>query len=458
LVDLGGRGRRRLGRARRQPRGVRRLVAGTPPRVARYAWPAGVAGAGLAWYAADSLRHRREGGHGYRLHGAEELDPAGDGFMRAAEALTSAPISWGSEVELLINGDRIFPVMLETVRDAEKTICLTTYAWWRGEIAHEMADALIERVRAGVECNVIIDAMGGILLEREVLRRMLDAGVRVVRFRPPKPYAVKRLENRTHRKLLIADGRVGMTGGVGIAEEWTGDAQDPDHWRDTHVRVRGPVVRGLLGAFADNWLEATGEVLIGDGYLPELPEKDDGGPMMVVRSSAGVGDSNAEALYYLAIAAARRTLDLTAAYFVPRPAFTEALCEAASRGVRVRVLVPGPHIDKSVVRVAGRAAYDDLLACGVEVHEYAPTMLHAKTMVVDGVWSSVGSVNFDNRSFQLHDEATLCVRSEAFAAELTEQFERDLGDAEAIVPGRWTRRGARRRAAETATRLARREL
>jgi cardiolipin synthase A/B len=453
LVDLGGRRRRDRRRLR-----LGRLVGGTTPRVARYAWPAGVAGAGLAWYAADSLRHRREGGRGYSLHGGEELDPAGDGFMRAAEALTSAPISWGSEVELLINGDRIFPVMLETIRDAEKTLCLTTYAWWRGDIAHEMADALIERARAGVECNVIIDAMGGILLEREVFRRMLDAGVRVVRFRPPKPYAIKRLENRTHRKLLIADGCVGMTGGVGIAEEWTGDAQDPDHWRDTHVRVRGPVVRGLLGAFADNWLEATGEVLIGDGYLPELPEKEEGGPMMVVRSSAGVGDSNAEALYYLAIAAARRTLDLTAAYFVPRPAFTEALCEAASRGVRVRVLVPGPHIDKSLVRVAGRAAYDDLIACGVEVHEYAPTMLHAKTMVVDGVWSSVGSVNFDNRSFQLHDEATLCVRSEAFAAELTEQFERDLGDAEKIEPGRWARRGARRRASESVTRLARREL
>ncbi len=348
--------------------------------------------------------------------------------------------------------------MLETIAEAEKTVCLTTYAWWRGDIAHEMADALSERAQAGVECNVIIDSMGGILLEREVFERMSGAGVRVVRFRPPKPYAIKRLENRTHRKLLVADGRIGMTGGVGIAEEWTGDAQDPDHWRDNHVRVRGPVVRGLFGAFADNWLEATGEVLIGDGYLPELPEHDDGGPMMVVRSSAGVGDTNAEALYYLAIAAAQRTLDLTAAYFVPRPAFTEALCNAARRGVRVRVLVPGEHIDKGIVRVAGRAAYDQLVDCGVEMHEYAPTMLHAKTLVVDGVWSSVGSVNFDNRSFQLHDEATLCVRSEAFADELTAQFELDLGASERIDPDRWRRRGPRQRAAETVLRLARREL
>ena len=346
---------------------------------------------------------------------------------------------------------------------------MTTYAYWRGEIAHEVADALCERAGAGVECNVIIDAMGGVQLERDVFRRMKDGGVRVIRFRPPKPYAIKRLENRTHRKLLIADGRVGMTGGVGIAEEWTGDAQDPDHWRDTHVRVRGPVVRGLFGAFADNWLEATGEVLVGYGYLPDLPEPGKGeagdepqgegaGPMMVVRSSAGVGDTNAEALYYLAIAAAERRLDLTAAYFVPRPAFTEALCEAAGRGVRVRVLVPGPHIDKPFVRVAGRASYDELVACGVELYEYQPTMLHAKTMVVDGIWSSVGSVNFDNRSFQLHDEATLCVCSETFAAELTEQFERDLEVSERIEPGRWKGRWPTQRAAESLLKLARREL
>src|SRR3712207_5273657 len=174
-----------------------------------------------------------------------------------------------------------------------------------------------------------------------------------------------------------------MTGGVGIAEEWTGDAQDPDHWRDTHVRVRGPVVRGLFGAFAENWLEATGEVLVGPRYLPEIEEIDGGGPMQVVRSSAGVGDSNVEALYYLAIAAARESLDLTAAYFVPRPAFSEALCRAAARGVRVRVLVPGENIDKGPVRVAGRASYDELVESDIEIWEYQQTMLHAKTLVLE---------------------------------------------------------------------------
>jgi cardiolipin synthase len=249
-----------------------------------------------------------------------------------------------------------------------------------------------------------------------------------------------------------------MTGGVGIAEQWTGDAQDPDHWRDTHVRVRGPVVRGLLGAFADNWLEATGEVLTSPDYLPEIPEQEGGGPMMVVRSGSGVGDTNVEALYFLAIESARRTLDLTAAYFAPRPAFVQALCDAAVRGVDVRVLVPGPHIDKEFVRVAGRGAYEALLGCGVQIFEYQPTMLHAKSITVDGVWSSVGSVNFDNRSFQLHDEATLCVQSERFAAQLTDQFERDLDASEAIRPRSFARRGLHHRIAERILTLARREL
>jgi cardiolipin synthase len=335
---------------------------------------------------------------------------------------------------------------------------MLTYAYWRGPITEDVADALCERARAGVECNVIIDALGGMQMESSVLERMSDSGVRVSRFRPPKPYAWRRLANRTHRKILVADGRVGLTGGVGIAEEWTGDAQDPDHWRDTHVRVRGPIVRGLFGAFAENWLEATGEVLVGDGYTPEHEEQEGGGPMQLVRSSAGVGDTNVEALYYLAIAAAQESLDLTAAYFVPRPAFTEALVDAAQRGVRVRVLVPGEHIDKGLVRVAGRASYDDLLDDGVELYEYGPTMLHAKTLVLDGVWSSVGSVNFDNRSFQLHDEATLCVQSRDFARELTEQFERDLKVSDRIEPRRWSARGTLQRGTEAVTKLARREL
>jgi cardiolipin synthase len=295
-------------------------------------------------------------------------------------------------------------------------------------------------------------------MEEGLLDAMQESGVNVARFRPLKPYAVRRLNNRTHRKVLVVDGRVGMTGGVGIAEEWTGDAEDPDHWRDTHVRVRGPVVRGLQGAFAENWLEATGLVLVGDDYLPELEGVADGGPMQVVRSSAGVGDTNAEALMFLAIASAKRTLDITNAYFAPRPAFVEALGDAAERGVAVRVIVPGPHIDKQFVRIAGRQAYDELLGRGVRIWEYQPTMLHAKTVTIDGVWSCVGSMNLDNRSFQLNDEVALGVQSEAFAAELTEQFERDLGVSEEVRRERWSRRSPRQRATERLMAVTRREI
>jgi cardiolipin synthase len=424
---------------------------------ARYAWPAGLAAFGAAWYASESLRHRREQGHGYQLRG-ERLDVAERDFLHAAEALTAAPVSDGNDAELLVNGDRIFPAFLDAIERARSTVNLLTYVYWRGEIAHDVAGLLCRKAREGVEVNVLLDWVGTAKMDSGLIDRMRDAGVCVAKFRPLKPYAVRRLNNRTHRKLLIADGAVGMIGGVGIAEEWTGNAQDPDHWRDTHVRVTGPVVRQLQGAFAENWLEATGDALVGEGYLPALEPVSGGGPMQVVRSRAGVGDTNVEALYFLAIESAQRTLDLTAAYFSPRPAFIEVLCDAAKRGVDVRVLVPGPHIDKEFVRIAGRGAYEPLLECGIEVFEYQPTMLHAKTMCIDGVWASVGSVNFDNRSFQLHDEATLCVQSERFAGELTQQFERDLEVSEAIQPERWNGRPLRHRAMERVLTLARREL
>jgi cardiolipin synthase len=415
-----------------------------------------VGAAGVAWYAADSLRHRRESGHGYRLRGHVDVGEAS--FLRAAEALTGAPVSSGNDAELLINGVQIFPAYLDAIRQAEETVNLLTYAYWRGDIAVEVADTLCEKARSGVECNVILDAVGAAKMDRGLVGKMRDAGVQICFFRPPKPYAVKRLQHRTHRKLLIVDGTTGFTGGVGIAEEWTGNAEDPEHWRDTHVRVTGPVVRGLQGAFAENWLECTGDVLAGDRYLPYIEELDEAAPMQVMRSSATIGDTNAEALVYLALASAKRSIELTAAYFVPRPAFTEALVEAAERGVRLRILVPGPHIDKQFVRTAGRAAYDELIHAGIEIHEYLPTMLHAKTLTVDGRWSSVGSVNFDNRSFQLHDEVTLCVQSERFAGTLHDVFERDLESAERIDPRGWSRRPATQRARERLSKYARREL
>ena len=419
-------------------------------------WPTAIALWLAAWYASDSMRHRREGGRGYTIDDPPEV--GGEGFLRAAESLTQAPITRGNDIELLINGDRIFPCFLETIAGARESVNLLTYVYWKGDIAEEVAEAVCERARAGVTCRVLLDSVGAMKMDAAVIDRMEECGVVVRRFRPVKPYAIRRVNNRTHRKVLVVDGEVGLTGGVGIADEWTGDAHDADHWRDTHVRVRGPVVRGLLGAFAENWLEATGEVIAGEDDLPDLPPVGDGAAMQVIRSTAGVGDTNLETLYFLAIAAARESIDLTSAYFAPRPAFRAALADAARRGVRVRVLVPGPAIDKDVVRHAGRATYGPLLEAGVRIWEYQPTMLHVKTLVVDRVWSVVGSANFDNRSFQLNDEAVLAVQDDGFAGLLLESFTADIQVSEEITLEAWRTRPVTERAREAGSRLLRREL
>ena len=447
-----------MSRATELRRRAGEAIAGAPPAAGlrRLAWPAGIGAAALAYYSTESLRHRRQDRWGYEILG----EPGGstDELKAASEALTGAVAIDGNKVDLLINGDRIFPAVLDALRSAKETINFETYVYWRGDIADELAALLCEKAREGVECRVLLDALGSAQMRPQLVREMREAGVEAVRFRPPKPYLVGRLANRNHRRVLVIDGRVGFTGGVGIAAEWMGDADGPDCWRDTHVRLEGPAVRSLQGAFAEHWVEATGEALVGERMLPEPQTFEDGIPVQIVRSGSRVGDTNVEVLYFLAISSAAESIDLTAAYFAPRPPFVKALCEAADRGVRVRVLVPGSHIDKNFVRTAGRNVYEQLLDCGVEIFEYCPTMLHAKTMVVDGTWSSVGTVNFDNRSFQLHDEITMCAFDDALAGELTEAFEHDLTRSEPIEPARWAERPLRQKLRERATKPLRREL
>ncbi len=426
------------------------------PLYRRLAWPAAIAAGWGAWYASESLRHRREDQSGYEL--LERASPSSPDFRLAVEALTGHNAEQGNRAELLFNGDRIFPAMLEAIRGAEKSISFETYIYWEGEIAREFSEALMERARAGVVCRVLMDAVGAAKMSPGLVAEMREAGCQVVRFRPPRPHLVSRAFNRSHRRVLVCDGRLGFTGGVGIADEWRGNAQDPEHWRDTHLRIEGPIVRALQGAFAEHWVEATGEALVGSQLLPETEPLTDGVAMQVVRSGAEVGDTNMEILYFLAISSAEESIELTAAYFSPRPPFVKALCEAVDRGVRVQVLVPGPHMDKKVVRSAGRSVYRQLVECGVEMYEFQPTMLHAKTMVVDGCWASVGTVNFDNRSFQLNEELTACIYDEGLAGELREQYERDLERAERIEADRWEDRSLLQHGSERASALLRREL
>ena len=368
-------------------------------------------------------------------------------FRREMGVLLGPGIIPGNAVSDLENGDEIFPAMLAAVRSAQRTITFETYIYWSGEIGREMAEALEERARAGVKVKVLIDWAGSIKMEDSLLDQMKEAGVEVHQYRPLKWYNLGRLNNRTHRKLLIIDGRVGFTGGVGIADQWTGHAQDPEHWRDVHFRIEGPVVAQMQAAFNDNWIKTTGVVLNGEDYFPPLEAAGDMDAHMFVASPTG-GSESMHLMYLMAIAAAERTIDLEAAYFVPDPLMMQALQAARHRGVRVRVIVPGKHIDSETVRLASKAHWGDLLLAGVEIHEYQPTMMHNKLLVVDGLLTSVGSTNFDIRSFRLNDEASLNIYDAAFAARMTEVFEADLGPTVLYTYRMWKDRPLREKLAE----------
>ena len=346
-------------------------------------------------------------------------------FRREMGVMLGPGILPGNLVEDLENGEEIFPAMLEAIRAAQKTITFETYIYWSGDIGTRFADALVERARAGVAVKVMVDWAGSIKMEDALLQRLKDAGVEVHQYRPLKWYNLGRLNNRTHRKLLVVDGSVAFTGGVGIADQWEGHAQDPEHWRDLHFRIRGPVVAQVQAAFNDNWIKTTGVVLNGEDYFPPLERVGEMDAHMFIASPAG-GSESMHLMYLMAIAAAERSIDLEAAYFVPDELIIKALVAARLRGVRVRVIVPGKHIDSDTVRLASKANWGDLLLAGVEIYEYQPTMMHNKLLVVDGLMVSVGSTNFDLRSFRLNDEASLNVYDPAFAARMTEVFEADL--------------------------------
>ena len=360
-------------------------------------------------------------------------------FRREMGVLLGPGIIPGNKVTDLQNGEAIFPAMLEAIRGAQKTVTFETYIYWSGEIGKKFTEALQERARAGVTIKVMIDWAGSIKMEDSMLQGMKDAGIDVQQYRPLKWYNLGRLNNRTHRKLLVVDGRVGFTGGVGIADQWDGKAQDPGHWRDLHFRIEGPVVAQVQAAFNDNWIKTTGEVLNGVDYFPPLARAGDMDAHMFVASPAG-GSESMHLMYLMAIAAAARSIDLEAAYFVPDDLIMKALLAARQRGVKVRVILPGKHIDSETVRLASKAHWGELLLGGIEIHEYQPTMMHNKLLIVDGEMSSVGSTNFDVRSFQLNDEASLNIYDAAFAAHMTEVFEADLKPTKQYTYQMWKQR------------------
>lgn len=366
---------------------------------------------------------------------------------RVLEGLVGVPATEGNRVDVLRNGDEIFPAMLDAIRSATATVDLLTFVYWTGAIAVEFADACAERAADGVRVRVLLDAVGARLMDDALVERMTGAGVLVERFRPPTTWKVWEVTHRTHRKVLVCDERVAFTGGVGIAQEWCGDARNPDEWRDTHVRVQGPAVDGLRAAFASNWAE-TGHPLCDErDRFPDQPAAGDA-VVQVIRGSAGAGWTDVATVFDALLRRAERSIHLTTAYFNPDERFAAILAEAARKGVDVHVLVPGPHADKRFVQLAGEAVYQPLLDAGVRISCYQPTMLHAKVLVVDGAVSAIGSANFNSRSLAIDDEADLVVLDVATAAVLERHFAEDLERSEALDGSRWSDRSIAQRAKE----------
>jgi cardiolipin synthase len=361
-------------------------------------------------------------------------------FVRAIEAHTMSGLVDGNRVDVLLNGDEIFPAMLAAIRGATTTITFANFVYERGDIAREMAEALAERCRAGVGVNILLDALGSGDVPKPLREMWRTAGCHFAFFHPVNPFTIRRLNHRNHRRILVVDGRVGFTGGTGIGEKWTGNGRRKGYWRQTDVRVEGPIVRFLQAAFAENWRDTTALLLGGDAYFPPVERRGDV-VGQAVKSSGASGAAEAYLLFHLAVDSARSSIYITNPYYVPDDSLAEAIARAARRGVDVSVITAGvvsTTLDR-LVRRASHAHYGRALKAGVKIHEFGPALMHAKTMVVDGQWVSIGSANLDNRSFALNDELNVTFLDRRLAATMTEIFQRDLQLTRQVTYEEWKR-------------------
>lgn len=362
----------------------------------------------------------------------------------------------GNRVDTLVNGAQIFPSMLRAIREARHTISFETYIYWRGDIANDFAEALSIKARQGLSVKVLLDWVGSIPMDEGLIKRMQDAGVEVVRFRPITWYTIDRVNNRTHRKLLIVDGRVGFSGGVGIADEWNGDARSPNEWRDNHYRLEGPAAAELQAAFAEHWIEATGELLLGDRFFPEISLAGDHAAQVVISSTH---QRNVMHLMLMtALASAQKNIRIATPYFVPDELIRRQLLEARKRGVEVQIIVPGGQTDARIVRKASRHLWGDLLQAGVKISEYQPTFFHCKLVIVDDIWTSVGSTNIDDRALRLNDEANINLFDQQFASTQLALFEKDASASKPYTFSEWQNRSANERFSDWLSSLARSQI
>ncbi len=345
----------------------------------------------------------------------------------------------GNRVHALYNGDEIFPAMLDAIKVAKKTITFESYIYWSGGVGSQFADALSERARNGVKVHVLIDWVGSQKMDQSLVERMEAAGIQLEYYHRLKWYNLSRMNFRTHRKILVVDGRIGFTGGVGIADEWSGDGLHPNHWRDSHYRAEGPVVGQMQSAFMDNWMKSRPEVLHSPDYFPETKKVGNSSAQMF-KSSSREGGSSVRIMYLLAIAAAKKSIHIESAYFVPDETTIDALVNARRRGVDVELIVPGVLTDSLIVRHASRQQWGPLLEAGVRIFEYQPALFHCKVFVVDKLFVSIGSTNFDERSFRLNDEANLNILDGDFALRELEAFSRDREKSVEVSLEAWKNR------------------
>lgn len=365
-------------------------------------------------------------------------------FTDSIVGATGAQFLKNNKITVLNNGDEFYPAMLEAVRSAKHTITMEAYIYWKGEIGLCFARAIAARRRAGVNVKLLLDAVGSSTIGTDILKHLKDSGCNVAWYNPVLKTTIGRFNHRNHRKSLIVDGRIAFTGGAGIADHWRGRAHDSKHWRDIQVRIEGPAAVALQTGFTHNWLITTGEMISGAGYFPP---PDSAGTLAVqtILSSPDDGASSARIMYYLAIACARESIYIANPYFIPDDTSVKILTEAASRGVDVKIMVAGKHNDVRTSRYGSIQLYGDVLKAGIEVYEYVPTMMHQKTMVVDGIWSTIGTTNFDNRSFALNDESNISVYDRRLAGQLEQVFMDDLKVCDRITLEEWRHRGLKTR-------------
>lgn len=358
------------------------------------------------------------------------LDPSNPQFIETFQLLTRTTIYPGNQVELLLNGE-IFERLLEDLREAKSVITWHVFWFYAGKVAGEIAEVLVDRARAGVKIFFLLDPFGS-KIDKKYLQQLMDAGIEVHSFRKPGWKNLYKVQQRMHIRSVVIDGHIGYTGGFGIDDRWNGNGREAEQWRDTNVRVVGPAVDQLQASFVTNWAETTHHLLLGDILFH--PEDKEVGDIRcgVMHTAPSLGSTNGERYYVLSIVAAQSRLYITNPYFIPDRDFRRLLCEAAERGIDVRVLNPGRNTDKMSVFHASRHDYEQMLECGVRIYEYRPTMIHAKTLVCDGAWFSVGTINFDNRSITLNDEVTLAGRDERLSQRLEEIFLEDLEFADEI--------------------------